>query len=82
MPRGNLAGEGAADLGVHVLGAKADSRPVEGLRDRLDRGKRRADHNVDIGLAADGTDDFSDQRDCVGARLVHLPITGDEFSAG
>ena len=76
---GDLAGVGAAGLGMHVLGAELDDGAVEGLADRLDRGEWRGDHDFDVGLFADFGDEFLHERNGVGGGLVHLPVAGDEF---
>ena len=77
----DLAGEGAALLGVHVLGAELDGLALEGVADALQRGEGGAEDDIDGRLAADLRQDFLGEGDAVGGGLVHLPVTGDEFLA-
>jgi hypothetical protein len=76
---GDLAGVGAALLGVHVLAAELYGLALEHVRHGRQRGERRAKHDVHRSLAPDLVNDVLGERDGLGGRLVHLPVTSDDF---
>ena len=64
-----------------VLGAKLEAQAFHRPAHALERGERRAQHDVHRGLAADLGHDVLGEGDAVAGRLVHLPVTSDDFSA-
>jgi hypothetical protein len=74
----DLAGESAALLVAHVLGAKQHRAAVHNRADRLQIDKRRADEQIDLAVARRGVGNGASEGGGASAIEVHLPITGDQ----
>src|SRR5882672_9901206 len=83
---GNLAGEGALGLVVHVLRAEHDRRTGQRLRRSRDRNSGWRDHHVAIGgedrrVAIEFGADGGNERARFDGGQVHLPVSGKQFPA-
>ena len=77
--RGDLASEGPARLGVHVLSCQEDARALEGGSDRHERGEGRRHKGVHPGGVCT-LGDLARQSHSLRDLLVHLPVGGQDRS--
>ena len=81
---GDVAGMGAARLGVAVLAAHQHAAALHRLGDRHHQGRGRADQHLAVGPAGllHAVGDALRQRQRIGLQAVHLPVAGNQRAAG